>query len=45
MRDERQNAAARVTVANRILEASKWLGLLLMPLDHINKYPLGDGIP
>ena len=36
----RPRAASPLTIANGTLEALKWLGLVLMTLDHVNKYLL-----
>lgn len=36
----RPRAAFPLTIANGTLEALKWLGLVLMTLDHVNKYLL-----
>ena len=35
----------RLVVSNGTLEALKWLGLLLMTLDHVNKYLLHEAVP
>lgn len=37
--------AQRVTISNGTLEALKWLGLVLMVLDHANKYLFAHAIP
>lgn len=38
-------ARAPVSMADGTLEALKWLGLILMALDHVNKYLLGGAWP
>ena len=37
--------AQRVTISGGTLEALKWLGLVLMVLDHANKYLFAHAIP
>lgn len=34
-----------ILIANGTLEALKWLGVLLMTADHVNKYVLGESVP
>ena len=36
---------ARIVIADGTLEAMKWFALILMTLDHVNKYLLGYGQP
>jgi len=38
-------ALPRVVISNGTLEALKWLGLVLMTLDHANKYVFAHGLP
>ncbi|MET0413020.1 MAG: TraX family protein [Polyangiaceae bacterium] len=35
----------RLAIADGTIEALKWLGLVLMSLDHVNKYVLHEGVP
>lgn len=42
---ERVGVLPRVMVADGTVEALKWLGVVLMTLDHVNKYLLGDSLP
>jgi hypothetical protein len=35
----------RLAIADGTIEALKWLGLVLMTLDHINKHALHEGVP
>jgi hypothetical protein len=42
---ERRMVPPRVIIADGTLEALKWLGLVLMTLDHANKYLFGDKLP
>jgi len=39
------SAPATISIADGTLEALKWLGLVLMVLDHVNKYLLGGTWP
>jgi hypothetical protein len=41
----RTNGLPRLQLANGSLEALKWLALLLMLGDHVNKYLLHDAVP
>lgn len=42
---ERAVALPRVVITDGTLEALKWLGLVLMTLDHANKYLFGHNLP
>jgi hypothetical protein len=39
------SAPSRLVVADGTLEALKWLGLVLMALDHVNKFRAPDMCP
>ena len=41
----RAGAGPRLAIASGTVEALKWLALLLMTLDHVNKYLCGDRFP
>lgn len=38
-------ALPRLAIADGTVEALKWLGLVLMTLDHVNKYALHERVP